>query len=74
VQSLDDEERRRACRATLLKAPQRVRLRDNMKFRLEDCVQRDHSLRHVDEADSILVDEARSPLIVSGPGEESTCT
>ena len=47
-------------------------LRDNMKFRLEDCVQRGHNFAIVDEVDSILVDEARTPLIISGPSEEST--
>src|SRR5579884_3681469 len=47
-------------------------LRDNMKFRLEDCVQRGHSFAIVDEVDSILIDEARTPLIISGPSEEST--
>ena len=47
-------------------------LRDNMKFRLEDCVQRVHPFAIVDEVDSILIDEARTPLIISGPSEEST--
>ncbi len=47
-------------------------LRDNMKFRLEDCVQRSHHFAIVDEVDSILIDEARTPLIISGPSEEST--
>jgi len=47
-------------------------LRDNMKFRIEDCVQREHNFAIVDEVDSILVDEARTPLIISGPSEEST--
>ncbi|MBI2686289.1 MAG: preprotein translocase subunit SecA [Acidobacteria bacterium] len=47
-------------------------LRDNMKFRLEDCVQRSHFYGIVDEVDSILIDEARTPLIISGPSEEST--
>ena len=47
-------------------------LRDNMKFRLEDCVQRPHHFAIVDEVDSILIDEARTPLIISGPSEEST--
>jgi preprotein translocase subunit SecA len=47
-------------------------LRDNMKFRLEDCVQRGHHFGIVDEVDSILIDEARTPLIISGPSEEST--
>ena len=43
-----------------------------MKFRLEDCVQRGHNFAIVDEVDSILIDEARTPLIISGPSEEST--
>lgn len=47
-------------------------LRDNMKFRLEDIVQRGHNYAIVDEVDSILIDEARTPLIISGPSEEST--
>ncbi|MGH9652781.1 MAG: preprotein translocase subunit SecA [Bryobacteraceae bacterium] len=47
-------------------------LRDNMKFRLEDCVQRDYHFAIVDEVDSILIDEARTPLIIAGPSEEST--
>src|SRR3989475_5124793 len=47
-------------------------LRDNMKFRIEDCVQREHQFAIVDEVDSILIDEARTPLIISGPSEEST--
>ncbi len=47
-------------------------LRDNMKFTLEDCVQRRHRFAIVDEVDSILIDEARTPLIISGPSEEST--
>ncbi len=47
-------------------------LRDNMKFRLDSCVQRDHNYAIIDEVDSILIDEARTPLIISGPSEEST--
>jgi preprotein translocase subunit SecA len=47
-------------------------LRDNMKFRLSDLVQPKHNYAIVDEVDSILVDEARTPLIISGPTEEST--
>jgi len=47
-------------------------LRDNMKFRLSDLVQKKHNYAIVDEVDSILVDEARTPLIISGPTEEST--
>ena len=47
-------------------------LRDNMKFRLEDMVQRDFFFGIVDEVDSILIDEARTPLIISGPAEDSS--
>jgi preprotein translocase subunit SecA len=47
-------------------------LRDNMKFRLEEMVQRDFNFAIVDEVDSILVDEARTPLIISGPAEDSS--
>ena len=47
-------------------------LRDNMKFSLESMVQRGHEYAIVDEVDSILIDEARTPLIISGPSEEST--
>ncbi|MBX5478318.1 MAG: preprotein translocase subunit SecA, partial [Pyrinomonas methylaliphatogenes] len=47
-------------------------LRDNMKFDLATCVQRGHYYAIVDEVDSILIDEARTPLIISGPSEEAT--
>ncbi len=47
-------------------------LRDNMKYSLEDMVQRGHYYAIIDEVDSILIDEARTPLIISGPSEEST--
>jgi preprotein translocase subunit SecA len=47
-------------------------LRDNMKYRLEDMVQREFSYAIVDEVDSILIDEARTPLIISGPAEDSS--
>ncbi|HBG45429.1 MAG TPA: preprotein translocase subunit SecA [Deltaproteobacteria bacterium] len=47
-------------------------LRDNMKFSLEEYVQREHHFAIVDEVDSILIDEARTPLIISGPTEDST--
>jgi preprotein translocase subunit SecA len=47
-------------------------LRDNMKYDLRDYVQREHNYAIVDEVDSILIDEARTPLIISGPAEEST--
>ena len=47
-------------------------LRDNMKFRLEDMSQRDFNFAIVDEVDSILIDEARTPLIISGPADDSS--
>src|SRR6476659_10012863 len=47
-------------------------LRDNMKFDLSQYVQREHTFAIVDEVDSILIDEARTPLIISGPAEQST--
>jgi len=47
-------------------------LRDNMAWSLEDCVQRDHYFAVVDEVDSILIDEARTPLIISGPADKPT--
>ena len=47
-------------------------LRDNMKFNIKNCVQRGHNFAIVDEVDSILIDEARTPLIISGPSEVST--
>jgi len=47
-------------------------LRDNMKYDIHDCVQPGHQFAIVDEVDSILIDEARTPLIISGPAEEST--
>ncbi|MFB4266285.1 preprotein translocase subunit SecA [Nonomuraea sp. GTA35] len=46
-------------------------LRDNMAWSLDECVQRGHFFAIVDEVDSILIDEARTPLIISGPGEQS---
>jgi preprotein translocase subunit SecA len=49
-------------------------LRDNMKFNLAEYVQREHNFAIVDEVDSILIDEARTPLIISGASEESTDT
>ncbi len=47
-------------------------LRDNMAWSLEECVQRGHNFAIVDEVDSILVDEARTPLIISGPAEQNS--
>jgi preprotein translocase subunit SecA len=76
VHDLDDEERRRAYGSDITYGTNNEfgfdYLRDNMKFRLEECVQREHHFAIVDEVDSILIDEARTPLIISGPSEEST--
>jgi preprotein translocase subunit SecA len=76
VHDLDDEQRRDAYRCDITYGTNNEfgfdYLRDNMKFRLDDCVQRAHHYAIVDEVDSILVDEARTPLIISGPSEEST--
>jgi preprotein translocase subunit SecA len=76
VHDLDDQERKEAYAADITYGTNNEfgfdYLRDNMKFRLEDCVQRPHNYAIVDEVDSILIDEARTPLIISGPSEEST--
>ncbi len=76
VHDLDDEERRAAYASDVTYGTNNEfgfdYLRDNMKFRLEDCVQRAHHFAIVDEVDSILIDEARTPLIISGASEEST--
>ncbi|MEY3331379.1 MAG: hypothetical protein RL202_645, partial [Actinomycetota bacterium] len=47
-------------------------LRDNMAWSIDDCVQREHNFAIVDEVDSILIDEARTPLIISGPADRPT--
>jgi preprotein translocase subunit SecA len=76
VHDLDDEERREAYGADITYGTNNEfgfdYLRDNMKFDLKDCVQRGHFFSIVDEVDSILVDEARTPLIISGSSDEST--
>jgi len=76
VHELDDEERREAYAADVTYGTNNEfgfdYLRDNMKFDLRDCVQRVHNFAIVDEVDSILIDEARTPLIISGASEEST--
>ncbi|MFV1957593.1 MAG: preprotein translocase subunit SecA, partial [bacterium] len=73
---MDDAERAAAYRADVTYGTNNEfgfdYLRDNMKFELSDYVQRDLNYAIVDEVDSILVDEARTPLIISGPAEEST--
>lgn len=76
VHGKDDYERRDAYHADITYGTNNEYgfdyLRDNMKFRLDQCVQRGHHFAIVDEVDSILIDEARTPLIISGPSEEST--
>jgi preprotein translocase subunit SecA len=76
VHDLDDEQRRSAYGADLTYGTNNEfgfdYLRDNMKYDLASCVQRGHQFAIVDEVDSILIDEARTPLIISGPSEEST--
>ena len=76
VHDMDDQERKDAYGADITYGTNNEfgfdYLRDNMKFRIEDCVQRGHHYAVVDEVDSILIDESRTPLIISGPAEEST--
>ena len=76
VHELDDEERKEAYAADVTYGTNNEfgfdYLRDNMKFDLKDCVQHGHNYAIVDEVDSILIDEARTPLIISGASEEST--
>jgi preprotein translocase subunit SecA len=76
VHGIDDLTRKRAYQADITYGQNNEfgfdYLRDNMKFALEDYVQRELNYAIVDEVDSILVDEARTPLIISGPSEEST--
>jgi preprotein translocase subunit SecA len=76
VHDLDDVQRKAAYNADITYGTNNEfgfdYLRDNMKYDLKDCVQRGHHFAIVDEVDSILIDEARTPLIISGPAEEST--
>ncbi|PKN70625.1 MAG: preprotein translocase subunit SecA [Deltaproteobacteria bacterium HGW-Deltaproteobacteria-12] len=76
IHGLDDDERRNAYSADITYGTNNEfgfdYLRDNMKFSLEEYVQREFNYAIVDEVDSILIDEARTPLIISGPSEEST--
>src|ERR1700744_2264437 len=71
VHGLDDEQRKKQYECDVTYGTNNELgfdyLRDNMKYRLEDMVQRGHVYAIVDEVDSILVDEARTPLIISGP-------
>ena len=75
VPGIEDEDRRAAYQADVTYGTNNEfgfdYLRDNLKFTLEDMVQRDHHFAIVDEVDSILIDEARTPLIISGPAETS---
>ena len=76
VHDLDDNQRRKAYGADITYGTNNEfgfdYLRDNMKFELGDCVQRGHYFSIVDEVDSILIDEARTPLIISGPTDQTT--
>ena len=76
LHELNDQERQQAYRCDITYGTNNEfgfdYLRDNMKFSLDDYVQRDLHYAIVDEVDSILIDEARTPLIISGPAEEST--
>jgi preprotein translocase subunit SecA len=76
VHDLNDEQRRAAYAADITYGTNNEfgfdYLRDNMKFEVKDCVQRGHYYSIVDEVDSILIDEARTPLIISGPTDLTT--
>ena len=76
MHGMTDDQRRAAYRCDITYATNNELgfdyLRDNMKFRLEDMVQREFNYAIVDEVDSILVDEARTPLIISGPAEDGS--
>lgn len=76
VSNMDDEDRKAAYQADITYGTNNEfafdYLRDNMKFDLNDYVQRDHHFCIVDEVDSILIDEARTPLLISGPSEGDT--
>src|SRR6202011_1834849 len=76
VHDLDDQERKDAYGADITYGTNNEfgfdYLRDNMKFEIKDQVQRGHFYCIVDEVDSILIDEARTPLIISGPTDQTT--
>jgi preprotein translocase subunit SecA len=76
VHDLDDNQRRQAYASDITYGTNNEfgfdYLRDNMKFDIKDCVQRGHYFAIVDEVDSILIDEARTPLIISGPTDQTT--
>ena len=76
VHDLDDDQRKQAYRCDVTYGTNNEfgfdYLRDNMKYSIDECVHREFNFAIVDEVDSILIDEARTPLIISGPAEEST--
>ncbi|MGA1191050.1 MAG: preprotein translocase subunit SecA [Bdellovibrionota bacterium] len=76
LHGLDESEKRKAYRADITYGQNNEfgfdYLRDNMKFSASEIMQRDHHFAIVDEVDSILIDEARTPLIISGPAEDAT--
>ena len=76
VHGLDDDERKIAYASDVTYGTNNEfgfdYLRDNMKYSIDECVHREYNYAIVDEVDSILIDEARTPLIISGPAEEST--
>jgi preprotein translocase subunit SecA len=76
LNNLDDDERKKAYACDVTYGTNNEfgfdYLRDNMKYSIDECVQREFNYAIVDEVDSILIDEARTPLIISGPAEEST--
>ena len=76
LHDMDDEDRKDAYKADITYGTNNEfafdYLRDNMKFDLNEYVQRPHNFCIVDEVDSILIDEARTPLLISGPSENST--
>ena len=76
LENMDDDERQQAYQSDITYGTNNEfafdYLRDNMKFDLKDYVQREHNFCIVDEVDSILIDEARTPLLISGPSEGDT--
>jgi preprotein translocase subunit SecA len=76
LNDMDDEDRKNAYKCDITYGTNNEfafdYLRDNMKFDLDDYVQRGHNFCIVDEVDSILIDEARTPLLISGPSESNT--
>lgn len=76
IHGLDDDERKIAYASDVTYGTNNEfgfdYLRDNMKYSIDECVHREYNYAIVDEVDSILIDEARTPLIISGPAEKST--